>query len=68
MNSLPKILTLSFVGDFPESAADLHKQIQEELEPDATLDTVQGHLAELADKYFIHTAEKPDGTAIYWRE
>ena len=68
MNSLPKILTLSFVGDYPESAAELHKQIREELEPDATLDTVQGHLAELASDNFILTAYKPDGTAIYWRE
>ena len=68
MKSLPKILTLSFVGDFPETAAELHKQIKEELEPDTTLDTVQEHLTELADRHFIYTAEKSDGTTIYWRE
>lgn len=68
MSSLPKILTLSFTGDHPESAAELHKQIQEELEPNATLEEVQGHLTELADEHFIHTAEKPDGTTLYWRE
>ena len=63
-----KILTLSFVGDMPESAAELHKQIQEEIEPDATLETVQQQLTELADSHFIFTAEKPNGTTIYWRE
>ena len=68
MNSLPKILTLSFVGGLPETAAELHKQIQEEIEPAATLETVQQQLMELADDHFIFTAEKSDGTAIYWRE
>ena len=68
MNNLPKILTFSFVGHSPESAAELHKQIQEELEPDATLDTVQKHLTELAWENLIHTAEEPDGTPVYWRE
>lgn len=67
MNVPAKILTLSFVGDYPESAAELHKQIQEEIEPNATLDTIQGQLTELANDNFIHTAEKPDGTTLYWR-
>ena len=68
MNNVPKILTLSFVGNMPESAAELHKQIQEEIEPDATLETVRQQLTELADSNFIFTAEKPNGTTIYWRE
>lgn len=64
---MQKILTLSFVGSMPETAAELHKQIQAEIEPDATLDTVQEQLAELANDHFIHTAETSDGTAVYWR-
>ena len=68
MNNLPKILTLSFVGDIPESAAELHKQIQEELEPAATLETVAQQLTELADAHLIFTAEKSNGMTIYWRE
>ena len=68
MSSLSKIRTLSFTGEHAESAAELHKQIQEELEPNATLEEVQEHLTELADAHFIHTAEKPDGTHVYWRE
>ena len=67
MSNLPKILTLSFVGGMPESAAELHKQIQEELEPDATLATVTEQLEELADDGHIFVAEKPTGT-VYWRE
>lgn len=67
MSNLPKILTLSFVGDRPESAAELHRQIQEEIEPNATLDTVQAQLTELVNDNFIHSAEKPDGTTLYWR-
>ena len=68
MNTLPKILTLSFVGAIPETAAELHKQLQAEVEPNATLAEVQAHLTELADRHFIYTAEKPDGSTIYWRE
>ena len=68
MSNLPKILTLSFVGEMPESAAELHKQIQEEIEPAATLETIQQQLRELAEGHFIYTAEKPNGTTIYWRE
>lgn len=67
MSNLPKILTLSFVGEMPESAAELHQQIQEEIEPAATLETVQQQLTELAEGHFIFTAEKPNGT-VYWRE
>ena len=68
MNNLPKILTLSFVGAIPASAAELHQQIQEELEPAAALETVAQQLRELADAHLIFTAEKSNGTAIYWRE
>lgn len=67
MSKLAKILTLSFVGDYPETAAELHKQIKEECEPTAQLITVRNHLTELAKDSFIHTAERQDGTAIYWR-
>ena len=67
MNNVPKILILSFVGDMPESAAELHKQIQEELEPAAALATVTEQLEELADELHIFVAEKPTGT-VYWRE
>lgn len=67
-NKLLKILVLSFVGDYPEAAAELHRQIQEELQPDATLQEVQRHLAELASDNFILTAKNPEGTDIYWRQ
>ena len=67
MSNLAKILTLSFVGSVPETAAELHKQIQDELEPDATLEVVQFQLTELAGDNFIQSAEKSDGTSIYWR-
>ena len=53
MNNLPKILTLSFVGAIPASAVELHKQIQEELEPAAALETVAQQLTELADAHLI---------------
>ena len=62
---LAKKLVLSFVGSYPESAAELHKQIKEECKPTADLETVQNHLTELASDHFILSAEKPDGTAIY---
>ena len=68
MNNLPKILTLSFVGGTPETAAELHKQIQAELEPAAALETVAQQLRELADAHLIFTAEKSNGTTLYWRE
>ena len=67
MSKYAKILTLSFVGSYPESAAELHKQIKEECEPTANLETVQNHLTELANAHFIFSTEKPDGTSIYWR-
>lgn len=64
---LVKILVLSFVGGHPESAEELHQQIQAEIEPDATRQEVQRHLAELASDDFILTAKNPEGTNIYWR-
>ena len=67
MSQLAKILTLSFVGALPETAAELHKQIQEEIESSATLQEVQKHLSELATDNFILSADKPDGTTLYWR-
>lgn len=67
MAKLAKILILSFVGSQPESAAELHKQIQSECEPSATFEDVQKSLAELADDNFIMSAQKDDGTDIYWR-
>ena len=67
VSHLAKILVLSFVGDYPETATELHKQIHEGLEASATLDEVQGHLTALVADHFIASAEKPDGTTIYWR-
>ena len=67
MSKLAKILVLSFVGDYPETAAELHKEIKEECEPTAKLITVRNHLTELANDHFIQVAERADGTAIYWR-
>ena len=67
MSHLAKILVLSFVGNYPETANELHKQIHEELEASATLDEVQGHLTTLVADHFITSAEKSDGTTIYWR-
>ena len=67
MAEVAKILILSFVGDYPETAPELHKQIQEEMEPSCTLEHVEQNLTELAKDSFIYTAERPDGTAIFWR-
>lgn len=61
-----KIMTLSFVGSTPETAAELHKQIVEEIEPEAELETVETQLAELANEFYIYTAQKKEQT-VYWR-
>ena len=68
MSKPAKILTLSFVGGYPETPEDLHKQIKEELEPAATLEVVAEQLAELASEGHIHVAMPPDGRKLYWRE
>ena len=47
MNKIAKILVMSFVGEIPESAAELYRQIQRDLEPTATLEDVEGKLVEL---------------------
>lgn len=67
--SLPLLCfrVLSFVGEYPETAVELHKQLQEQIEASTTLDDVRGHLSELANDNFILTAEKSDGMALYWR-
>ena len=70
MSKVAKILVLSFVGEIPETAVEIHKQIQEECEPSAVLEDVRRSLLELAYDNFIMSAEKPDGTDltnIYWR-
>ena len=67
MSNLAKILTLNFVSSAPETATELHKQIQSEIEPDATLEVVQTQLTELAAENFILSAARADGTEIYWR-
>lgn len=70
MSKVAKILVLSFVGETPETAVEIHKQIQEECEPSATLEDVRISLLELANDDFIMSAQKPDGTDltdIYWR-
>ena len=67
MSKLAKILTLSFVGSVPETAVELHKQIREEIEPSAELQEVSTQLADLATDNFIQSAERQDGTPIYWR-
>ena len=67
MSNLSKMLTLNFVDDYPKSAAELHKQIQEEIEPDTNLQEVQAHLAELASDNFIINAKNLKGIEKYWR-
>ena len=67
MSSIPKILILSFVGEFPETATQLHQQLKEEVEPAATLEEVTTNLTELANDNFIMSAEKADGTTLFWR-
>ena len=67
MSRPAKILTLSFVGSVPETAVELHKQIREEIEPSAELQEIETQLTELATENFIMSAEKADGTPIYWR-
>ena len=67
MSNLAKILTLSFVGSAPETATELHEQIQAEIEPSATLEEVATQLTELAGDNFIQSAARADGTEIYWR-
>lgn len=67
MSQLAKILVLSFVGSFPETAAELHKQLQEEVESSASFAQVEQHLTALASDNFILSATRDDGTPIYWR-
>ena len=68
MSKPAKILTLSFVGGYPETPEDLYKQIKEEIEPSATLETIQAQLAELAEEGHILVAMPPDGRTLYWRQ
>ena len=66
--AIPKILTLSFTGGIPETAAELHQQIQNEIEPSTTLEEIQTQLNDLATEGFIQSAErKDDGATVYWR-
>ena len=67
MSQLARILVLSFVGHQPETAAELHKQLREEIDSAASIESVQAHLAALASDHFIHSATRDDGTATYWR-
>lgn len=54
MSKPAKILTLSFVGGYPETPESLYKQIKDEIEPSATLEVVAQQLAELAAEGHIH--------------
>ena len=67
MSKPAKILTLSFVGSRPETAVELHKQIRAEIEPSAKLMEIETQLTQLATDNFIQSAEKTDGTPIFWR-
>ena len=67
MRQLDRILVLSFVGARPETATELHKQLQEEIEKDTTLEEVTEHLTALASDHFIASATRDDGTPTYWR-
>ena len=68
MGRIEKILVLSFVGSVPETAAELHQQLKSELEPDACFEDVEQKLNKLSAAYHIHSAQKPDGSVVYWRE